>query len=136
MTGKYIATVAGAVAVAAYARVAHAGRIFPFAPVATHEDPEGALANPAYKPVYDIALYCRPPCTLRSHAGREMDYLHEYSRQHFRDRKNTKPLRLTMWPTAVAYYADRVVGGDRRCLEVTGKHVGGRYLETVVEDRI
>jgi len=127
-----------AVAGVSYTYLAVSGRAFPFTPVSLIEDPDGPLNNPDYKPILNIVLFCPPPCSLRLRISRDMLYLKEYSREHFKTPKHSKPLQLSVWPTAMDYYATRIwdTERDRRCLVVKARHIGEIYLETIVEKKL
>lgn len=130
------ACIAALAASAKYAHLAVVGRVFPFAPVAVLEDPDGPHNTPNYTPTFTIDLYLVPQVNLRTRISAEMEYMKGRSENHFANKRHRKPLRLSMWSTAIKYYTDQVAGGDRRCLVATGKHVDNVYLETIVESHV
>jgi len=135
---KAAACATTAIAGVSYTYMAASGRVFPFAPVSMIEDPDGPLNDPNYKPILIIALFFQQPCSRQLYMSHRMLYLKEYSREHFKNPKHSKPLQLSVWPTAMDYYATRIwdTERDRRCLVVKARHIGEMYLETIVEKKL
>ncbi len=128
----------GAVAAGAkYVHLAAAGRVFPFAPVTLHEDPNGTYRKDKCNvPTRTIDWYLPHDVDLRKRAQEEMGYLEQRSAHRYRTEYHTKPLRLSVWSSAVRYYMDWIDDMERTCLVVTGKHVSGVYLETIVQNTL
>ncbi len=139
------AVVVAVATVAKYTHLAMSGRVFPFAPVTLHEDPDGTYNKGKYStPTLKIDWYLSHDDNLRKRAQEAKKYQERRSDWHFKDKNHITPLRLSVWPSAVSYFLDYLgenSGQDRRCVHIMGQHIGEgelyrQYVTSVIVDKL